>query len=94
MQRTEPVAKVNEFSLAEIGTGNDEDRKTKVSVEDLLQTLNVGKKQRITLLEKSVKQARKRGQTLDAPLEKPQAERVRSNAALNTSLLLECSNNI
>ncbi len=81
MQRTEPVMKVAEYALAGVGTGGGDDddgegptTKAKISVKDLLQAMS--KKPRTAVLEKSLKQAQKRGKTLEAPLEKPQAERV------------------
>ena len=75
MQRSEPVAKFNEFALAEIGAGDDGITKTPVQVMDLVKAIKT--KSKVATLEKSVKLAQKRGKKLDAPLEKPQALRVK-----------------
>lgn len=73
-QRTEPVSKINEHALVQIGTGEENSKTKKVKVADLLSV--IAKKPRLEALSKAVKQANSRTPTLKVPLEKPQALRV------------------
>jgi hypothetical protein len=73
-QRTEPISKINEHALVQIGTGEEDSKEKKVKVNDLLRV--IAKKPRLGALSKAVKKANLRTPTLKVPLEKPQALRV------------------
>lgn len=73
-QRTEPISKINEHALAQVGSGESTSDAKKVLMEDLLQA--IAEKPRLRALPTAVKQVKKRGKTLQTPLEKPQALRV------------------
>lgn len=73
-QRTEPVSKISEHALVQIGTGGKTSTKRKINVDELLEV--IAQKPRLGSLQTAVKQAKKRAQTLNAPLEKPQQLRV------------------
>jgi len=70
--RTEPVSKINEHALVQVGTG-DQTRSTKLTVANALAAITAGTDKKVA---KNLKKAQKKKQTLDAPLEKPQALRV------------------
>lgn len=74
-QRTEPVSRINEHALVQIGTA--ESKTNKIKVDDLLNM--IAQKPCLGALKKAVKQAKSRSSTLNAPLEKPQALRVGIN---------------
>ncbi|XP_057369846.1 U3 small nucleolar RNA-associated protein 14 homolog A-like [Daphnia carinata] len=71
-QRTEPVSRINEHALVQIGS--DKSKTNKIKVDDLLSV--IAEKPRLDALKKAVKQAKSKSSTLKAPLEKPQALRV------------------
>ena len=71
--RTEPVSKINEHALVQVGTG-DQTRSTKLTVANALAAITAGTDKKVA---KNLKKAQKKKQTLDAPLEKPQALRVK-----------------
>lgn len=73
VQRTEPLAKVNEHALAQVADGAG---RARVTAEDLLRAAGGPEKPKLAPLGKALKQARKRGVPLDAPLEKPEAQRI------------------
>lgn len=76
LQRTEPVARINEHALAEVRSKESSGNKSKkVKVEDLLKA--IAEKPKLGALQTAVKQSKKNARTLQAPLEKPQALRVR-----------------
>lgn len=89
-QRTEPVSKINEYALVQIGTGDGDSKAKKIQVDDLLSV--IAKKTRLGALSKTVKQAKSRTQTLKVPLEKPQALRVCSNRTVANNVLRFISN--
>lgn len=72
--RTEPVSKMSEHAIAQIGSIQQGSTAKKVKVEDLLKEVSL--KPRMAKLTNAVKQAKKKARTLQAPLEKPQALRV------------------
>lgn len=84
-QRTEPVSKINEHALVQIGTGDGDSKAKKIQVHDLLSVIE--KKTRFGALSKTVKQAKSRTQTLKVPLEKPQALRVCANRTVANNVL-------
>ncbi|XP_045025807.1 LOW QUALITY PROTEIN: U3 small nucleolar RNA-associated protein 14 homolog A-like [Daphnia magna] len=71
-QRTEPVSRINEHALVQVGSGKS--KTNKIKVDDLLNV--IAEKPRLGALKKAVKQAKSKSSTLKAPLEKPQALRV------------------
>ena len=75
-QRTEPVSKISEHALVQIGSSARTSKTKKVNVDDLLKV--IAEKPRLGSLQTAVKQAKKRSHinTLNAPLEKPQQLRV------------------
>ncbi len=73
-QRTEPISKINEHALAQVGSGEATSNAKKVLMEDLLQA--IAEKPRLRALPTAIKQVKKRGKPLETPLEKPQALRV------------------
>lgn len=89
-QRTEPVSKINEHALVQIGTGDGDSKAKKIQVDDLLSV--IAKKTRLGALSKTVKQAKSRTQTLKVPLEKPQALRVCTNRTVANNVLRFISN--
>jgi len=70
--RTEPISKINEHALVQIGSGN-QTGPTKLNVANVLEAITPGNGK----AGKNLKKAQKKKQTLEAPLEKPQALRVR-----------------
>ena len=56
-QRTEPVSKINEHALVQIGTGEEDSKEKKVKVNDLLRV--IAKKPRLGALSKAVKNGNK-----------------------------------
>ena len=72
--RTEPVSKINEHALVQIGSGEKSASSKKVQVEELLKAIS--EKPRLSALPVAFKQLKKKGKTLEAPLEKPLALRV------------------
>nr|CAG4640978.1 EOG090X08JJ [Eulimnadia texana] len=73
-QRTEASRVISEFSLTTTKVDEDDNRGAVVKVDDLLNAIS--KKHKVADLKKSLKTAEKRAKTLDAPLEKPQAQQV------------------
>lgn len=75
--RTEPISKINEHALLQVGSG-DQNQPSKVNVADVLGAISKGNKE----VAKVLKNSQKKKQTLEAPLEKPQALRVRVKIGL------------
>ena len=78
LTRTEPISKINEHALVQVGSGNDQFVSQKVNVASVLEAITSNGK-----VGKALKKSQKQKKTMEAPLEKPLALRVRTSTNQN-----------